>query len=379
VGLRKASTVGAVLLALGGVTEAQSVGPGQGPWLFDLSVRETYDTNVRFRSDPDPDDFVTSLNARLSRAFLGTRNDVSLAATVGRLWYLDRENLNRWTFTGGVNLVSRLSPRAQLTVADGYSTNYTDQIANLAQDGTVLPQSSVQRNRARVGLSLGLSTTTSLDLTAAHDLYYYSDPTLVDGKRFVAGTILSRRFSPNRTGSFSYDLQRNNRGGGLSFVHTASLGWSQAVGSRAQLGLSGGVSYVDTSDLSAVHPVGTASLNVLFQRGSFGLNYEHRLRQNFGLGRETTDSVVSANLLRQLGARFSFDVGYTYVHSTDALDPSAKLDSQSAQAGVRFAASPRLSLFAGYVYQRRTQPSDAGDQIVSAQRPTIQGSYSVGW
>lgn len=385
--LRKTGAIAAVVVALGtraagqGQTQGSSQGPtqSQGPWLFAVSLRETYDTNVRFRSDPDPDDFVTTLDASLSRAFRSTRNDLSLSTTVGRLFYLERDDLNRWTFAGGVSLVSRLSPRTQLTASDAYSSNYTDQVTNLVDDGAPLPQSAVRRNRARLGLAVQLSPSTSLDLVAFHDLNDYEDPVLVDGKRFGAVTTATRRFSANKGATASYEFQRNNRGGAIAYIHTPSLGWSQALGSRVQLGLTAGVSYVDSGIEGNLHPIGSATLNMRFQRGSAGLGYVHRIRQNFGLGRETNDHIVSATLLRSLGPRLAFDASYTYVHSTDAFDPTAELDSQGGQVGLRFEAAARLSLFAGYVYQRRSQPTNGGSSIVSAHRPTIQGSYSIGW
>ncbi len=374
-GFRGAGKTGALLLLLGTCAGAQQ----PGAWQLSLRLRETYDTNVRLRSDPNPEDFLTSATAVLARRFRGQRTTATLSATGGRLWYLERPDRDRWHYAGSLELASRLSPRAQLIFSDAFISTYTNEVVDLAEDGTLLQLSALRRNRARLGLALGLSATTSLDLITLHDVNDYADPTLVDGRRLGAGATLARRLSARTGATLAYDFQKNDRTREVSQVHSASLGLSQAAGARTQLSVSGGIGHVRSAGRTATRLVGSAGLVYRLQRGSISLQYQRRIRQTFGLGRETTNDSLDWNLQHRLGRRLGVNAGLTYVHAVGAFVRTDELEAQKGQAGLSFQATRDLSLFAGYVYQRRTRAFDTSRDRASAHRPNIQVSYNLGW
>ena len=359
-----------VLLAISAPARAQDA-PG---WVLGLGAGETYDTNVRFRSEGLPNELVSRLTASLARGWTGPRHTFGLTGSGTGMLFRQRTELSRLTYTAGATLDLKLSNRLRFGMSDRYTDALTSQFDDFVDEGAILPLTRSKRNRAAADLKYALSPATSLALDGRHDFWDFDDPTLENGWRIATGLDLAHRFGERKTGSLRYGYTSNRKRGTPGEVHAGSLGWSQVFGARLRTTASVGVSQIRASGQSATRMNWGASLDWGFERSALTANYGRQSKTSFAVGRQRVVDAVRLGYTLRLTRSLGAGVMAGYARSTDPFDPSFVLDAQNYGATLSWAIRPDLSLAGSYTYLRRDAGAGDGD-AQDAHRASLSLAY----
>jgi len=356
-----------VLLAVSTRAAAQ----GATGWVLGLAVDESYDTNVRLRTDGRPNEIVSRLTASLAHGWKGPRHALTLTGSGTEILFRERKELNRFAYAAGAAVDLKLSTRVGLMVSDRYTDTLTSQIDDFTDEGAIFSLTGTQRNRAAMDLKWVLTPQTSLLLNGRHDYWYFEDPALENGWRVSTGGALSHRFGGSEAGSLVYNYSQNRRTETPGEVHVGTLEWSQTLGSRFGATGAFGVSQIRAEGQSATRLNWAAALAWRLERSALDASYSRRSRTSFGLDRQRIVDAVrvgyNLKLSRTLGA-IAF-AGYS--RSTDPFDPTFVLDAQNYGVTFAWAMSPEFSLAAGYAYLRRDTSVSGED----AHRASVSIAY----
>jgi hypothetical protein len=333
----------------------RAAGPqGVQPWSLTLSAEQRDDTNVQFQPGGIRDQ-VGRLGGTLSYTATGQRTALTLAADGSGLWYRELSALDTVDYGGSVSVSRRLTQHSTLTLRDGVASRNSNDQPSLTEEGLLLPLARSLTNRAALGLESQLSARTSLSVSARHELARFDTPALSDGTTLSAGTVLRRRLRRADSVSADYTYSQSISRDVTIHLHTASVGWSGALGRRVLVELQGGASNFrhPLSTSAPVTPTGAAGLTGRLDRHALGVRYSRAVNQAYGEGRLRAVDLVSAVYSGGFG-RLSLSANASRAISKDVAGSDFRFDSDTLGVEARWLVAGGWDLLAAYSWRERT-------------------------
>jgi hypothetical protein len=328
-------------------------------WTAAVRFDQAWDSNPLFLPG-QPGDRYHSLAARVGHTRVGRRRHLDLTLDGGATLYGQQSALNRTQLAGGLSATERLSPRATLTLREGFAFTDTRQSATLTDAGLLLPQSRTRIFAGSAELACALSPTASLRFHTGHDIVHFSAPGLIGGSTYRAGAGLSRALGPRDSVSASYDAQASRTPGGTVLQHTLTGSWTRVLGRAwSASGSLGGGRFTGVADAARWTGIAGASLTGRFRRDTASASYARSLGQAFGLGRNRVADTISASYARSAGRRLHLSAGTSWVFSHDPADPAFRYRSESYNGDALYRLNRRVDLSAGYAHRRSSGSAPA--------------------
>jgi hypothetical protein len=349
------------------------------PWLLTLRVRESYQENPRFEEGgQDQNTFVDSGGVTLSRAFRGSRGQLTLSGNANGAHYHSDSDLNRVGWVGGLAAVHRFTPRTTFTLSEEVVSAYTRETAVLTGGGVLLPLARTLSTHGAVEIAHQPSTRNTIAVNARYDSVEFPEDDLPDGSELALGARFSRQLSATGSLDLIYVHQRSMLETRTQPAHSLHLGWSGTSGPRFSFYLAGGATYLPETEVTPDEwaPFGVVEAAWNGRHGGLSARYSHSVSQALGTGRVREADLASVGASRTLTNWATVFAHYGYSRSEDVFDPTFVFDAQGWEAGLRFALTRDLSLTGAYVQRRSTTREEAATLSDSAH---LSLAYSKGF
>jgi hypothetical protein len=349
------------------------------PWLLTVRLRESYQENPRFvEGEEDEDTFVDSGGVTLSRAFRGSRGQLTLFGNGNGVRYHEDSDLNRVGWAAGLDAVHRFTPRTTFSLSEQVVSAYTRESPVLTGSGVLLPLARTLSTHGAVELAHQASGRSTIAVNARYDSVDFPEDDLANGSELALGARFSRRLSATGSLDLIYVHQRSMLEDYTQPSHSLHLGWSGTSGPRFTFYLAGGATYLPETDRTASEwaPFGQAEMSFNGRHGTLSGRYSHSVSQALGTGRIREGDMVSVGVSRALTTWMTPFAHYGYSRSEDVFDPAVVFNAHGWEAGLRFGLTRDLSLTAAYVQRRATEGDDPATLSDSAH---LTLAYSKGF
>lgn len=312
-----------------------------------------------------------------------------------------------------LDLTYRLSPHVALQLRDTFqktsdlfsgvlSTPLVSESGPLQgpNQSLITPLAQQTGNTSGANLSYQFSASSMIGGGATYYFVNYDDVAgassapsgLIDTRSFSADGYYAHRFSSKQWLGMAYNFQRLTFDfGGQTTIHRALMFYSIPFGSRVTLSLWGGPEYA-TSDSASVAPSttvvamtrwsgsGGATLDWIGVHTGFRAEYMRRINDGGGLYQAVTMQQANAALRRQLSARWTGGLGFSYATNdplNNLLSSTANTRVLSANAGLGYRLTEDLNLGLQYSRDHQQYPGIVPSPgTVSRNRALLSLSYS---
>jgi hypothetical protein len=330
-------------------------------WYVSVGVNEDLESRVLMSVTSDESDLVSRLGATITHSHKGQRLQLNLTGNGGGLFYKNLNELNRFSYAGGLNGAYAASPHLNFTFTDVVTDAYTYDHVVLVENGILLPLVHSLTNRALGGMVWQLSRRTSALVNVRHDWVKFDSAALVSGSRFTGDAELRRQVSASHAFGIQFAFNRYANRDRITYFNTLSGTWTATLGRSFDANASVGAGRLDDSGEPSVQTVvvAVAGLNGHFRRSALGARYHRSVVPAYGLGRNRLVDGVAATYNQELSQKFTLLAIADFATNVDPFNTSVRINSQNHLANLTFAVTHRLSLVAGYTYRSRnaTGPS----------------------
>jgi hypothetical protein len=324
-------------------------------WSVSVGVLEDYQSRVLMSVTSDESDLVSHVGANVAHNHKGQRLQLNITANGSGLFYHNLNNLNRFSYAGGLDGSYVASPRLRFTFVDVLTDAYTYDHTVLVENGILLPLVHSLSNRALGGMVYQLSRRTSALVNGRFDSVRFDSSALVSGTQLTGTAEIRRQVSASHSFGIAYGINRYSNRERITYFNTISGTWVMALARRLEANASVGVGFLEDSVVPANQTtlVALAGLNAHFQRSSFGARYHRSVIPAYGLGRNQLVDAVSIDYNNELSRTLSFVAIASLATNADPYNSNVRINSQNHLADLSWAVTRRLSLVGGYTYRSR--------------------------
>lgn len=337
---------------------------GPTRWVLRGWLQESWESNVLFQlSEPvgpvgQQSDSVSRASVDLARRWLGQRSDLAASVSGTGSLFLDHSDWNQPGFGAAAAAGWRPTRGTNLKAAGSYGYGYARESTALAADGLLLPLVKSQTLDEATSGEFTLTRRTRAFLEAAYRRVTFESPTMDDGSQLKLAGRLERSTGAESTvnGAYTYTRGTNRVSSRTSLPsHLLSLGWAGPLQRGLRFIGSLGIVYLPawSGYGSDVKPSGEASLVLGLPRTRLEAGYRRSTGEAFGYGRQRVADLARLAWQQKLGRRLQMLSGASYGLSRDPRDPTFRLETVTASAGLSLTFGQGYVLNGGYGYGRR--------------------------
>ncbi len=329
--------------------------PLEPRWSLSVGIREAAESRILMSASSDQSDLVSRVNGSFSHNHVGQKLQLNLAGSGSGLFYKNLNDLNRFSFAGGLSGKYVASPRFNLTFGDTVTDAYTYDTPVLIENGILLPLVHSLTNRALADLDYQLSRRTSLIVNVRHDSVKFNSSALVSGSRLSADTGLRRQVSRSQTLGIVYGFNRYSNRDRITYLNTVSGEWIAAVTRWLDANATIGVGRLQDNVQTAARilPVATAGLNGHSERLTAGIRYHRSAYPAYGLGQNRVVDGIALDFSRRIARNVQFLATGGFAISKDPYDDATRIFSQNHLANLSYDVTRDLAIVGGYTFRSR--------------------------
>jgi hypothetical protein len=348
-------------------------------WSISVGVREEMASRVLMSAASDQGDLVSRLNGGFSYNHVGQKLQLGLAGTGSGLFYKNLNDLNRFSFAGGLSGAYVSAPRFKVTFADTVTDAYTYDTPVLVENGTLLPLVHSLTNRALADIEYQFSRRTSLIANVRHDKVKFDSSALVSGSRLSADTEFRRQVSASQSLGIVYGFSRYSNRDRITYLNTLSGAWVVALNRWLEANVALGVGRLqDNVEAEArTLPVATAGVTTHFQHTSAGVRYHRSAYPAYGLGQNRLVDAIALDLNQKIARNLNLRATASFAVSSDPYDSNVRAYSQNDFADLSYDLSRKLSVVGGYIFRSRKVKGPT--QGIHSNGAHLSLSYGLKW
>jgi len=219
------------------------------------------------------------------------------------------------------------------------------------------------RNNASLALDYGLGSDSSLSFSVGHSIQYFGEsPDItnrVSNQQGLRGNVAYTQDLNERTGwNVSYFASHNlfeefER----TLNHDTSIGLSREISPTISVGISGGLSYLQSLDSKRDSLAYNASFRIskAFEKNRISLSYGHQSGKSTGVGSVSNTDTIAFNFSQTLGRKVNIQTNLSVYETTAVLDNPVATRGGLAAVYLAFLLSDNWSLNLGGTYRRQDE------------------------